>query len=204
VPDIFADLLNVQILHFALWAMLIALGATFVGMFVARWFGLKRRLGRFIGAIRSLKQTGGVPQDLPIADPRLGHLWTQYANTLHLPLSAVDPRTGTAMPNGFRATVPAEAIFTAQSVYEGRIHTEFFKHLPGLLTGLGIIGTFVGLIDGLGKSIGIDGVLDTKVLIGSVKEAFLFSGSAIAFAMVVTFLEKMIVAGLHGTVEDCP
>ena len=29
------------------------------------------------------------------------------------------------------------------------LRTEFYKHLPGILTGLGIIGTFSGLIIGL-------------------------------------------------------
>jgi hypothetical protein len=202
VPDIVADYLTTQTLHYALWAFLAILSAVFLWMFFIQFFRLKGRLNRFLAAVRKLKKSTGAPLELSIGDPRLGHLWTQYANTLHLPSGAIDPATGMARPASYRATVPAEAIFTAQSVYEGRIHTEFFKHLPGLLTGLGIIGTFVGLIDGLGKAIGSDGGLDTKVLIGSVKEAFLFSGTAIAIAMIVTFFEKLIVAGLHSTVED--
>jgi hypothetical protein len=195
------NIANYLTLHNALWASLGVLSAVFLWVFFIRFVGLKRRLNRFISVVRKLKKSNGPPHELATGDPRLGHLWTQYANTLHMPSNATDPKTGLAPQSRYRATVPAEAIFTAQSVYEGRIHTEFFKHLPGLLTGLGIIGTFVGLIDGLGKAM-VTTSLDTGILIGSVKEAFLFSGTAIAIAMVVTFFEKMIVAGLHSTVED--
>ena len=44
--------------------------------------------------------------------------------------------------------MPAEMYFNGQSVVDGRLRAEFFKHLPGLLTGIGIIGTFTGLIGG--------------------------------------------------------
>lgn len=44
---------------------------------------------------------------------------------------------------GIRSTVPAEAIFSPQSLVDARLHVEFFKHLPG------IIGTFYGLINGI-------------------------------------------------------
>ena len=45
--------------------------------------------------------------------------------------------------------MPAEAYFNSQYVVDSRLRTEFFRHLPGIFTGVGIIGTFSGLITGL-------------------------------------------------------
>ena len=52
-----------------------------------------------------------------------------------------------------RATATAEAFFNAQYVVDGRLRTEFFKHLPGIFTGIGIIGTF---LDTLGEGFTTD------------------------------------------------
>jgi hypothetical protein len=135
VPEIIADYLTVQTLHYALWGILIAFACAFFALFVPGWLALRRRLTRFLVSVRGLKASRTSPRELTVEDQRLEHLWSQYANTLHQPDGAADPRTGLASSFNYRATVPAEAIFTAQSVYEWRIYTEFFKHLPGLLTG---------------------------------------------------------------------
>jgi hypothetical protein len=72
-----------------------------------------------------------------------------------------------------------------------------------LLTGLGIIGTFSGLISGLRNASG-GGGLDTQALISSVGDAFIFSAGAIIAAMLVTFLEKWRYARLlHVTDQLC-
>jgi hypothetical protein len=94
--------MTVQTLHFTLWAFLGILSVVFLWMFFIRFFGLKGRLNRFIAAVRKLKTSSGPPHELAIGDPRLAHLWTQYANTLHLPWSATDPKTGMAPQSKYR------------------------------------------------------------------------------------------------------
>src|SRR4029079_11399821 len=126
----------------------------------------------------------------------------EYCETLHLPQNAIDPITGMAHHGRYRATVPAEAIFNSLSIFEGRINAEFFKNLPGLLTGLGIIGTFIGLINGLGAANKGDGDLDITMIIASVRDAFYVSASAIILAMFVTFIEKWVVSSFHRRVEQ--
>jgi hypothetical protein len=201
--DDVTKILSTEMLHYLLWFGLGSCGIAFLTVFMLRWLSLRGKLKALIATVKRLKKSPEKsPRSTELSDSRLQHLWSQYVNTLHEPLGAFDPMTGIAAPAKFRATVPAEVIFSSQSVYEGRIHTEFFKHLPGLLTGLGIIGTFVGLISGLGQAIGDDGALNTNILINSVKKAFEFSASAIVIAMLITFVEKMIVAGLHRTVEE--
>jgi hypothetical protein len=39
--------------------------------------------------------------------------------------------------------------FSEHALVVTPLKTEFYKHLPGILTGIGIIGTFLGLIMGL-------------------------------------------------------
>jgi hypothetical protein len=139
------------------------------------------------------------PRHLEIDDLSLKHLWSQYCATLHSEKS-LDPVSAIETVTGFRTTVPAAAIFSSASVIDGRLHVEFFKHLPGLLTGLGIIGTFGGLIGGLGNANTKNG-LDTAALISSVQEAFYVSAGAIVAAMAVTFVEKVLYARLHRLTE---
>lgn len=180
----------------------LALVAGFVAFFLVRGILLNWCLARFIQAVQSLKGSNQTdPRLLSVNDRRLSHIWSEYCETLHQQLGAINERTGIAGKASYRATVPAEAYFNAQSVFEARIHAEFFKHLPGLLTGLGIIGTFLGLIHGLGQSAEDGGGLNTSLLIASVKEAFNFSAAAIMAAMLITLLEKITVAGLHSRVE---
>lgn len=203
MSDVFQQLAALPAVVLAVATLLVLLALGFVAWFIAPSLRLRWKLGRLKRQLRGLQQPGRTdPRGIVIKDRRLAHLWLQYCGTLHLPRGSLNPRTGVPELAAHRSTVAAEAIFNSQSVFEDRIHTEFFKHLPGLLTGLGIIGTFVGLINGLGQATGRSGTLDTLLLIGSVKEAFYVSAAAIALAMIVTFLEKFFVAGLHRTVEQ--
>ena len=97
-----------------------------------------------------------------------------------------------------RATAPADSFLHVDSVIDPVVHTEYFKHLPGIFTGLGIIGTFIGLINGLIEFNPAVEVDQLKTSLGElfryVKEAFLFSAAAIGVAMAVTVVEKFLFA----------
>ena len=135
-------------------------------------------------------------------DRHLLHLWKEYRESLHEQRAVQD---GQDVVTALRATMPAEMYFNGQSVVDGRLRTEFFKHLPGLLTGIGIIGTFTGLIGGL-ESFHVSEDADTvrgslSGLMNEVGEAFLVSASAIGAAMLVTFLEKLLLSSLYRRIE---
>lgn len=200
MPDVLLHAFDVAVQSPFLSLLLAVAVIGFIGAFIAPALRLGAKLSVLRGQLSTAKHSD--PHQIAISDRRLSHLWQQFLETLHLPKAELDPRTGTARSAQYRATLPAEAIFNAQSVYEGRIHSEFFKHLPGLMTGLGIIGTFSGLIQGLGSATAAGGQLDTTVLIASVKEAFHVSAAAIGFAMGITFIEKLLVAHLHRAVEQ--
>jgi hypothetical protein len=133
-------------------------------------------------------------------DARLAHLWQEYQDSLHL------QRDADSVVVRVRATVPAHTCFNEQSVVDARLRTEFFKHLPGLFTGVGIIGTFTGLIEGLRQFQVSEDALAVRssleALMHHVGEAFLVSASAITAAMVVTFLEKLMLASLYRRTQD--
>jgi hypothetical protein len=109
-------------------------------------------------------------------------------------------------PTVLRSTIPAAAVFTTEALVDTRLATEFFKHLPGLFTGIGIIGTFWGLIQGLQAfRVSADPAIVRTSLEGlmhRVSDAFIVSGSAIFAAMVATFLEKLFITVLYRKVEE--
>jgi hypothetical protein len=81
---------------------------------------------------------------------------------------------------------------------------DFVRHLPGVLTGLGIIGTFAGLLDGLSQfnpSTTSTAVAGLKPLLDGVSHAFIASATAIGCAMIVLFIEKLVLALFYGKVR---
>jgi hypothetical protein len=139
-------------------------------------------------------------------DARISHLWKEFRHTLHAERSdsEVDDY-GQSVTVRYRQTVPAELYFSARALIDVPLRTDFFKHLPGILTGLGIIGTFGGLITGLAQ-FGVSGDANqvnnsVETLIGAVRGAFIVSVIAIALSILLTFIEKMALARLHGRVQ---
>jgi hypothetical protein len=145
------------------------------------------------------------PKILDAAFPgegEIAHLWCEYKKTLYaVPGDSVD---GIAKVR-WASTAPAEVVWNSQLAVDQRVGAEFFKHLPGMFTGLGVIGTFFGLIEGLRRfqvSSDADVVRGSlESLMHSVGEAFLISAAAITLAIVVTFIEKLVLANLYTKVD---
>jgi hypothetical protein len=139
-----------------------------------------------------------------MAGPALLHLWSEYAKTLHP--QKEDGENGQSRIVRWRATALADAFFSEQAVVDTRLKTEYYKHVPGILTGLGIIGTFLGLIQGLGRFQVAQNLTNVQAelgqLIDSVGHAFYVSAAAIALAMLFTWVEKSLVAARYRQVES--
>jgi len=170
------------------------------GFFFWQFFLPSRRLHNELdAAIRKVdeikKRLGGAPivnideiKAVMVTD-ELKHLWGEFAETLH-PQKRPD-ETGRLQIICYRATAMAEVFFAEQALVETPLKTAFYKHLPGILTGLGIIGTFSGLIYGLD---GFQITEDPKsvreslgTLIQGVGHAFIISAIAIILAMLCTW-----------------
>lgn len=164
---------------------------------------------KVIADLKSLKGSKGnhnIPDRISVevmtSEP-LKHLWSEYCETLH---NQTDFDDGEEVITQIRATVPAEIFFSTQVLVDTPLRTEFFKHLPGIFTGIGIIGTFNGLISGLHAFHFSDDPLKQKIVLSSlltgVSNAFIFSASAIALAMVVILFEKIAVTRRYKQVEE--
>lgn len=184
----------------------------FIFKFLVPSHQLKGNLDQTIAAIKRLKTSTGKGQAINIdligneimIAQKLGHCWSEFAETLH-PQTAPDD-LGQERVVRWRSTVPAEVFFNVETLIAVELRTEYFKHQPGILTGIGIIGTFAGLLRGLSTfSVSSDPEtvrLSLDTLIHGVVEAFTVSASAITLAMITTFLEKIIITRRIKQLED--
>ena len=186
---------------------LVLLALSFVSLFLLpalfHWFRLRQLHTTLKSRLSDIDPTDELHFLTPAAldsafelDKPLLHLWQEYRKTLY--------KTETP-PHAWRSTLSASAFWNGSAAVDSRVRSDFFKHLPGLFTGLGIIGTFAGLIHGL-QAFEVSANADTvrnslESLMHSVGEAFLVSAAAITAAMVTTFLEKLLINSLYGRVE---
>lgn len=190
-------------------AILLLVSGAFI-LFIWKYVSPARRI------IRNLKTQTKILSDLKPASAaekftRLGeifgptslaHAWSEFSESLHQQKERVE---GEARVKNVRATAPAAAFFTEQQVVDIPINTEFFKHLPGILTGIGIIGTFYGLMIGLNHfDPGTPEQVSRSVaaLLRDVLYAFLGSFTAILISILVTWLEKFYIAKCYKHLEQ--
>jgi hypothetical protein len=118
------------------------------------------------------------------------NIWSEFAKTLHVQI--VETENG--KEKRARLTIPARAYFNVSTVVETPLKVQYFKHLPGILTGVGIIGTFAGLLFGLSNfdsSSPETMAKSVNLLLSGVRDAFYASTLAITLAMLITHLEKL-------------
>ncbi|MES2841225.1 MAG: anti-phage ZorAB system protein ZorA [Pseudomonadota bacterium] len=203
--------INAQIssgLHWGVGTLLSIAFLCFLFQFVVPSFRVGRELQRARKRLEDLKAKGQVldldrVRSEAMVSESLRHCWDEYRDTLHGQKQV--NASGMLEVSRWRATSMANAFFTDQGLIEAPLRTEFYKHLPGILTGLGIIGTFSGLIIGLqGFKVSDDAQVvrvSLETLIVSVGGAFLVSGIAIALAMFVTTVEKLIINSRYTALE---
>mgnify|MGYP001579826633 CR=1 FL=1 len=136
-------------------------------------------------------------------DPQLTPLWAEYTQAIE----ALQPLEAAAhhATGPWQASSHAENYFTEQALVDSPLRSNFYKHIPGILTGVGIIGTFTGLIAGL---VGFDVSHPDRVqaelsqLVQTVGHAFVVSALAITLAMVFTWIEKALLTSRYRQVEE--
>ncbi|WP_201550938.1 anti-phage ZorAB system protein ZorA [Psychrobacter fjordensis] len=156
---------------------------------------LNRKISQLADELDELNDNANLDKDsLDVkfdGNPSLQQAWISYKKTFHDTYETVD---GEAKVAYSRATVPSEVFFTESIVVDIPLKVDFYKHLPGIITGVGIIVTFLGLLIGLlafDPAGNPDKVQDSlALLLTGVAEAFMASGLAIATAMVITWREK--------------
>lgn len=182
------------------------LAPKYVGSAVAAlclWYVARYLIPSYVLSVRLKRVTAGLVKvrDLPpeqrrtkleilFKGSRLEHSWGEYAETLH---NQYREHEGERVLVSSRATAGAAHFFSAQNVVDTPLATEFFKHLPGILTGIGIVGTFFGLMLGLQH---FDPTTPEQVnasvdkLLKDVLFAFIGSFFSILASILVTMTEK--------------
>jgi hypothetical protein len=190
---------------------LLSLALDFVLRFFFRAVSRLRSLRRVFLALRkqdtSFTKQKGRDLNLMVGEadeePIFPELWNEYCKTLHAQ-RGVDEQ-GQQRILRWRATTLAESFFTEQALVNSPLRTEYFKHLPGILTGLGIIGTFFGLIKGLSHFHVSPTPEETQLalsnLIQAVGHAFYLSAAAIVLAILFTCIEKLLLSSCYARVE---
>ena len=204
--DFIHHFLIISIISIILFTIVIA----FIYEFILPAIRIKKDLQETINRLKQIKAASkGKISDLEeisreiTANDKLSHAWHEYCETLHE--QTAPEQYGKEKKIRWRSTTLAETFFTEQSLVDTPLKTAFYKHLPGILTGLGIIGTFSGLIVGLIR-FEVSGDAD-KVraslngLIQSVGYSFIVSASAISLAMIFIWIEKSLVTGCYRHVE---
>lgn len=133
--------------------------------------------------------------------PEFKHAWNEFEESLH---SQYELENGEEKLVRVRATAPSASFFSEQQLVDIPLNTEFFKHLPGILTGIGIIGTFYGLMIGLNHfdpSTPEQVTSSVNNLLHDVLYAFLGSAFAITASILVTWLEKLSIAKCYKYLE---
>jgi len=182
-----------------------ALSTIFIFGYVIQSVRVHLQLRESINGLKLLKASGQpVSKDQArkvfLGEP-MKHLWEEYSDTLHELKKA---SSGAVELRELRATVPAETMFTREVLVDSRLLDEFTRHLPGVMTGLGIIGTFAGLLEGLSNfnpATAATAVSGLGPLMEGVKHAFVASGFAIGCAMAVVFISRLTLAYFYSRVE---
>jgi hypothetical protein len=211
LQDLLSEALTHRLLALIIF-VLCALALHFLFRFCLPALAVLRSLTRMSQSLRApgtraAQQRGS---DLPAMvgaaaeEPAFATLWKQYAKTLH-PRRVIDDH-GQQRIACWRATALAETVFSEQALVDSPLRTEYFKHLPGILTGVGIIGTFRGLIQGLRDFLpSLDPTQmqeALKALIKVVGDAFLTSAAAIILAILFTLIEKLLLNACYRRVES--
>src|SRR3989344_5863428 len=108
-------------------------------------------------------------------------------------VTAIKAKSADQLQTELEKVFNATNFFTGQSVVDTPLATEFFKHLPGILTGVGIVGTFFGLMLGLqhvDPSTPELGNASVDKLLKDVLFAFIGSFLSIMASIIVTVSEK--------------
>ncbi len=106
--------------------------------------------------------------------------WTQFEETL-----LIDGKVA-------YTTAPIDESFSRESLIENHIHGSLYSAIPGILTGVGLLMTFVAILDGLShvsvaKNMDVTGI---GGLINGLSGKFVSSIVAVGCAVLFTFVER--------------
>ena len=132
------------------------------------------------------------------SDKSCGLLWKEFDESLVL----------TVNPPSLRNSLDAEHFFSTQTLSRSLTENRLIAAVPGFLTAIGVIGTFLGLTIGLSGLI-VGGGADTEeltkgiqVMISGAAVAFVTSVWGVATSLVFNVYEKLLERAVRGKIYD--
>lgn len=136
---------------------------------------LRSKLRGLNNELRAIKDEAGFASAFEThnskAEAAFGLPWTEFVETLVLPAPDTD--------QPIRNTVDVSRYLNDASIIFPRISFSFYQSVPNLLTGLGILGTFVGLAFGVGAASSGMSSGDPSEITASLQD--LLDGASLAF-----------------------
>ena len=133
------------------------------------------KLRRVRRELEAMDAKGGLAQEFePYHDyvtASFGLPWTEFVETLVLPSPGSD--------DPIRNTYDVSRYLNDSTIISPRIYFGFFRAVPNLLTGLGILGTFIGLAAGVGAASSGLASSDPDIITASLQQ--LLDGASLAF-----------------------
>jgi hypothetical protein len=127
------------------------------------------------------------------------HSWHEFKEHIIYP-SDSDIQSGIATKFVIKNSIQPDFFFNDECIIEDKIDLRFIDSIPGKLTGLGILGTFVGLTIGIAGATHALGSLESSnsenltstliTLLQGASLAFVTSVLGISFSMIFSVLEK--------------
>jgi len=116
-------------------------------MFI-RYFRVRSQLNLAIAELAKVQSPqalvgayGSLFQFFTTRVPLLGHPWKEFDESLIKSKDAI------------YNTIDADHFFSSETFIHGPLEAEFNRHLPGIFTACGIVGTFFGIQSGLSEAV---------------------------------------------------
>jgi len=125
--------------------------------------------------------------------------WSEFTETLILPIDNDNP---------IRNTHPAEDYFNDESILHPHVNVRFYNNLSNILSGLGILGTFIGLVAGIYIALGPGqsggGINEHAIinLMSGASLAFTTSIAGISCSLLFSWFEKHKINNILSLIRD--
>lgn len=131
-------------------------------------------------------------------EPWLSPAWKQYRKTLVTEQVAwyIEPRIFSSRS--------AQELFSLETIFRGKLNLAWYQQVPSLLTGIGLLLTFIALLVGLSK-LHADGhgIAGIQGLINGLAGKFLTSIVGLVCATAFTLIEKPLMFRLFSAHQQC-
>ena len=131
-------------------------------------------------------------------EPWLSPAWKQYRKTLVTEQVAwyIEPR--------IFSSCSAQELFSLETIFRGKLNLAWYQQVPSLLTGIGLLLTFIALLVGLSK-LHADGhgIAGIQGLINGLAGKFLTSIVGLVCATAFTLIEKPLMFRLFSAHQRC-